>query len=181
MSQLQVRLVSLVLASALFACADGGDGAAHLWTIHGQPTQGPAGPTMDQLAARVPDTAQIDTYYTEFDAAYSQVFTTTVKALREKGDAVRLADGDVGYIATDPSQHWPLLRDSYSLQYLIVFERVSPVRTRMIFKILQWDLAFGPTDNLQRLPIGSALVVDSRFQQETANSFARLLRKRMRG
>ena len=67
---------------------------------------------LDQLAAQVPDAAQIDVFYVEFDAPYGQVFGTTAKALREQGDTVRLADGDAGYIATDPSQHWPMFRDS---------------------------------------------------------------------
>jgi hypothetical protein len=165
----------------LAACGGAVDqSAAHLWSIHGRPTQGPAGPALDQLAAPIPEAAQLDVYCAEFDVPYPQIFGATVKALRERGDAVRSADSDVGLIATKRSQHWPTFTDSYATQYLIAFEKVSATRTRAIFKILRWRLTFNSTDNLQRSPIDSELSVDSRIQRDNANDFASLLHKRLR-
>ena len=169
-----------LLCALLGACVTSNfPSAAGVCNYRGQPTGGASGPLLDELAAQVPDAASADTFCADFDAPYARVFSTTVKYLNEQGDAVRLADNDIGYIATNASQHWPMFRDSYSLQYFIVFEKVSPTRIRILFKVLQWELAFGPTDNVQRNPIGAALSADSEVQQANANQFVSRLRTRI--
>jgi hypothetical protein len=174
------KLMPLLLAALVGACGlVDSPHVANLWSIHGQPTGGSGGAALDNLATQVPEAAQLDVYYVEFDVPYAQVFAATVKVLKEHGDVVQLANSDLGYIGTNPSQHWPLFVDSYSTQYLIAFEKLSAGRTRIIFKVLRWTLEFDATDNLQRSPLTATLDLDSRVQQGNANDFALLLRKQL--
>ncbi len=165
-----IKIFLLLIPLALVAeCAS--SSVANVWS-------GPSDRVLDQLASQVPEASQANTFYADFGAPYPKVFAEAVKALKDLGDTVRLADSDTGYIATNRSQHWPWLSDSYATQYLVVIEKISATETRVLFKVLRWNLTFGPTDNLQHFPIASTLDVGAP-QQWAADEFVSGLRSRL--
>lgn len=110
------------------------------------------------------------------DGPYEKVFATVVRTLNELGDPVVQADSDKGYIVTRPSVH-TLVVATYSLQYLVAFERLPDSKVRMVFKVLQWDNVYENEDDV--LPSGVILVTDSRFVGAKAGRFLMELQKRI--